>query len=528
MRFLDEKRGLHPFQLQTGSRPHIFVFTVDMIPPEFHRDPSPCRQAMKLSAWESLRADAVDYRNAFSVSPLCGPSRASLFTGRYPYIFVNEERAHDGTEVGLRPDDPIYPEYLKAAGYRLGHVGKSHIGTDAFIRAFGESCSPWNRWAPPVHDDPEYHAYLAARGIRGFRFRREIRGLKPDGVTPGNSYGGWIEQADGSPFPMAGTYPHYLVDRALGVLDSLRQQGEAPLYLHIDLFAPHQPFFIPAGLDEREHQLRAAVPLPEGYTHWQAQREHPQTGEPRIYGTYERNWGLVSPATAREYQLANLLQMEVIDAALARFLDRLKELGLYDNSLILLTADHGEMNLERGLVDKGVYGHPKVARIPLFLKLPGNAKAGTTVEDDVCLLDVSPALLGVAGIEPIARHDGVDLLSFLDEDSPDRETPFVFESGWHVAPNPAVAIHGRFPAGHFRYVYNSADRQDELYDLADPTYRNRIEDASVAPVRIALRRQLQTIFERDPRWRCYRQVFELDRAQDLPAKTGDNQMFIPE
>lgn len=201
MRFLDEKKGLHPFQMQTGSRPHIFVFTVDMIPPEFHRGPSPCRHAMHLPAWEGLRADAVDYHNAFSVSPLCGPSRASLFTGRYPYIFVNEERAHDGTEVGLRPNDPIYPEYLKAAGYRLGHVGKSHVGTEAFIRAFGESCSPWNRWAPPVHDDPEYHAYLASQGIRGFRLRREIRGLKPDGVTPGNSYGGWIEQTDGTPFP---------------------------------------------------------------------------------------------------------------------------------------------------------------------------------------------------------------------------------------------------------------------------------------------------------------------------------------
>jgi arylsulfatase A-like enzyme len=529
MRFLDEKQGKHPFQMHRGERPHIFVFTVDMIPPEFHRTPSPCRQAMRLPAWDSLRGDAVDYRNAFSVSPLCGPSRASLFTGRYPYIFVNEERAHDGTEVALRPDDPIYPEYLKAAGYRLGHVGKSHVGTETFSRVFGESCSPWNRWAPPVYDDPEYHMYLADRGIDGFQFRREIRGTKPDGVTPGNSYGGWLEQRDGAAFPMAGTYPHYLVHRALGVLDSLRRQGEGtPLYLHVDLFAPHQPFFIPAGLEKREQQLRAAVPLPDGYTRWQAGRAHARPNEPRIYGTYERNWGLDDPAVAREYQIANMLQMEVIDAALARFLARLKELGLYENSIVLLAADHGEMNLERGLVDKGAYCHPKAARTPLLLKLPGNARAGTTVDDDVCLLDIAPTLLTLVGVEPCARLDGIDLLSLLDEDHPDRETPFVFEAGWHVAPNPAVAIHGRFPQGHFRYAYNAADRHDELYNLDDPEYRNRIDDASVAQVRIALRRQLQQIFEGDPRWRCYRQAFELDRAADLPAKTGDNQMFIPE
>ena len=524
MHFLDEKRGLHPFHARAGRRPHMFVFTMDMVPPEFHREPSPCRGAMRLPALDGLRADAVDCRNAFSVSPLCGPSRASLFTGRYPYITVNEERAHDGAEVAVRTDDPIYPDYLKAAGYRLGHVGKSHIGTASFLRAFGESCSPWNRWAPPVYDDPEYHMYLAGLGVDGFRFAREIRGTKPDGATPGNSYGGWLVQRDGAPFPMAATYPHYLVHRALGVLDSLRMQADdAPLYLHLDLFAPHQPFFLPSGLEERERELRAAVPLPSGYSRWQANRGQAMA-EPRIYGTYERNWGLNDPAAAREYQIANMLQMEVIDAALRIFLDRLKELGLYEDSLFLLAADHGEMNLERGLVDKGAYCHAKAARIPFLLKLPGNEMAGTSRDQDICLLDVAPTLLALAGIAPCARYDGIDL---LDEHAM-RDEPFVFEAGWHVAPNPGVAIHGRFPQGHFRYVYNAADTIDELYDLGDPDYRNRIGDASLASVRIALRRQLQAIFEGDPRWRCYRQAFELDRGEDLLAKTGDNQMFIPE
>ena len=178
-------------------------------------------------------------------------------------------------------------------------------------KSIGESCSPWNRWAPPVYDDPEYHTYLADQGIDGFRFGREIKGVKSDGITPGNSYGGWLEQEDGSPFPMAGTYPHYLVHRALGVLDSLRQQGEdEPLYLHVDLFAPHQPFFLPAGLEEREHELRAQIPLPEGYTSWQANGAQP--GEPRIYGTYERNWGLYDAAVAREVAAKQLAMYLVL------------------------------------------------------------------------------------------------------------------------------------------------------------------------------------------------------------------------
>ncbi|MCK5804690.1 MAG: sulfatase-like hydrolase/transferase [Lentisphaeria bacterium] len=530
MHFLDARRGVNPYELADVRRPHVFVFTVDMIPPEFHREPSPCRGAMRMPAWDALVADSVCFDNAFSVSPLCGPSRASLFTGRYPYITVNEERAHDGAEVELRADDPIYPDYLKAAGYVMGHVGKSHIGTASFMRVFGESCSPWNRWAPPLYDDPEYHEYLRGLGVDGFRLARKIQGVATDGESVGNLYGGWLEQDDGESFPMAGTYPHYLVERALSTLRSLRGRGDEgqACYLQLDLFAPHQPFMIPSGMEDREQVLREDVPLPPGYVSWQERGFGGAGPEPKIYTTYERSWGLFDQRVARDYQIANMLQMEVIDAALARFVGGLKELGLYEESVVLLTADHGEMNLERGLVDKGVYGHPKVARIPMCLKLPGCERRGLHVDTDVSLLDVAPTLLGMAGVCPCARLDGTSLLDLMATPGAERETPFVFEAGWHVAPNPAVAIHGRSAEGHFRYVYNASSFIDELYDLDDPCHVNHIDNADLSHVRRAMRVRLASVVNGDARWRCYRQAFELDRAEDLPSKAGDRQMFIPE
>ena len=530
MEFLDSKRAMHPYLVRDAAQPSAFVFTVDMVPPEFHREPSACLASMRQEGLAALRGDSVCFDNAFSVSPLCGPSRASMFTGRYPYILVNEERAHDGCEVELRDDDAIYPEYMKAAGYMTGHVGKSHIGTSTFCRVFGESCSPWNRWAPPVYDDPEYREYLRQMGVNGFRFSRRIEGLKLDRRTPGNFYGGWVEQEDGSPFPVEGTYPHYLVHRALSLLDSLVQRRESgePIYLHVDLFAPHQPFFIPAGLEEREAALRRDVPLPEGYSVWVERGYAPGGPEPRIYGTYRRSWGLYDVDTAREYQVANMLQMEVIDLALCRFVARLRELGLYDDSVVLLTADHGEMNLEQGLIDKGVYGHPKAARVPMLLKLPGNRAAGRVIESDVSLLDVAPTFLDLAGVDPVGRLDGESLLDRLRPGDAGRAEPFVFEAGWHVAPNPAVAIHGRFPEGHFRYVYNCCSGVDELYDLGDPSFSNRIDEEALGRVRRRIRQDLQRIFNSDSRWRCYRQAYELDRAEDLVQMAGDGQMFVPE
>ena len=531
MQFLDSRKGAHPFHRRDASRPHIFVFTMDMVAPEFYRRPSPYAAHLHKPAWDRLEQDSVCFDNAFSVSPLCGPSRAALFTGRYPYILVNEERAHDGSEVEVRPDDPIYPQYLRKAGYKLGHVGKSHIGTEKFMQAFGESCSPWNRWAPPLYDDPEYHQYLKTKGIGNFRVKREIRGLRADRRTAGNHYGGWIEQADGRDFPVEGTYPHYLVDRALATLDSLhrRQTDGGPLYLHVDLFAPHQPFMIPAGMEQREAELRKHLTLPDGYVRWLNNGCCPLGPEPGIYEMYRRNWGLYDEETAYDYLIAHILQMEVIDLALARFVQRLQEWGLYDDSVLIFTADHGEMNLEQGLIDKGVYGHPKVARVPLLFKQPGNQAGGRKVDQPVCLLDVAPTLLQYAGIEPLARLDGESLLRRLSDQDRGREKPVVFEAGWHIAPNPAVAIHWyRGRDTHYRYVYNLCSDVDELYDLNDPEARNRIDDPALSTVRKQMIVQMRDILNGDPRWRCYRQAFELEKELDLPSRLGDNQMFIPE
>ncbi|HOJ39926.1 MAG TPA: sulfatase-like hydrolase/transferase, partial [bacterium] len=128
MEFIDRKRKRHPFSVAERKRPDIFVFTLDMVPPDFYR-PGQLFSRISLPHWRRLEKTSVVFANAFSVSPLCSGSRASFFTGRYPYILVNEERSHDGFETELRPEEVIFPEYLKAAGYLTGHAGKSHIGT---------------------------------------------------------------------------------------------------------------------------------------------------------------------------------------------------------------------------------------------------------------------------------------------------------------------------------------------------------------------------------------------------------------
>jgi len=250
---------------------------------------------------------------------------------------------------------------------------------------------------------------------------------------------------------------------------------------------------------------------------------------PRVYGFYLRNWGLYPQETARQYMLMNMLQVEALDTAIGAFIKALDRRGLYADSAIILSGDHGEMNCERALVDKGVYGHPKTARVPLALKLPGGASAGTVVEDLVSLVDVAPTVFELAGVMPLDRLDGESLVSVARGEGWCPERPILLECGWHVCPNPAVATFAEIPGrGGFMYTYNLTSPRDELYNLDDLSYRDLSTDAAFSDVKAEMIRRLGAILESDPRWTCYWHTFRLDKYELLDVPQGDFQMFRPE
>lgn len=518
--FLDRRSGAHPFCASTPpARPHVFVISVDMFSPDHWLPGRAPAQAMRLPALRSLWADSVFFTNAFTTNPLCAPARAALLTGRSTYILANNERAHDGHESSLRPSDSIFPEYLKAAGYDTRHCGKGHLGAQKFFDAFGENGDGWDRWDPPVRSDENYLAHLRALGVQPQRYRRELRGLQPDRRSPANSFGGWIEQANGGRFPLEAQYSHFLSARASSKLDAALLSSR-PVYLQLDFFDPHQPFSIPAGFEDREKELRAALKLPASYLAARQRDFQPDPTLPRIYDLYSRYWGLYDPRTVEDYRVANALQMEIVDQAIARFLADLKRRGLYDESLILFTSDHGEMNGRRALVDKGVYLHPEVLRVPLAVKMPKSAGIAPRLESTpVSHLDVAPTLLEVAAIQPAERLDGVSLLPLLNG-RPHTPKPHIAECGWHVGVNFACAIHD----GRHLYSYNLSSDTPELYDLHDEDPVNLAALPQHAATKSALVQRLGAFLEADPRWQCYWSSFRIDHYATLPRPKGDLQL----
>ena len=528
--YIDPISGRNPFDAIEGApRPHIVLITMDMVPLEFYRHALDATKPHTPNL-DSLRQAGINFSRAFATSPLCSPSRASYLSGRYSYITTNSERSHDGHAIHLREGDAIFPAYLKAMGYHVRHVGKSHVGMHAFMDVFGENDSPWDRWSPPWYDEDAYIAHLEALGLERFSFEREIRGRDASGNGPGNSYGGWIAPQNGRPFPKEGTYPAFLVERAKRALRA-RPDADQPFYLQLDFFGPHQPFAIPAGYEAREAALREAVELPPSYLDFVAQDYCSPGHEPRVYQAYRRYWGLRDPEVAKEYMIANALQFELLDEMIGELLDALRAEGLYDNTWIVFCADHGEMNCESALIDKGAFLNPRTIGVPLMLKPPAALAdhwSGCTVDTPVSLLDLAPTVLGICGLTCADRLDGHDLLQSAAGAPRPADKPILCEIWSHVVPNPAVGIIFQASDGlPYMYTYNLTSDWDELYRLdggirprtliADPAARGILHEARLA---------MDTALQSDERWRGYAAAFRLEYAEALARRVGDSQKFM--
>lgn len=524
-RYLDEMTGHGPFREEKRvDRPNILVISMDMVPVEFYL--GGCIRAPNL---QRLREEEIFFSRAYCTSPLCSPSRAAYLSGRHSYITTNSERAHDGHAIHLRPDDILFPEYLKAVGYHARHVGKCHVGAQKFIQIFGENAAPWDRWSPPWFDDDAYIAFLQQRGCGRISFAREIVGRGLTGEGRGSSYGGWIAAQQGKPFPQEATYPAFLVERAIETLES-RDDGERPFYLQLDFFGPHQPFAIPAGMEEREKEIREEMELPESYQKIRANGFRPPWVEPWVYHIYRRNWGLQDAETVLDYRVANQLQFELIDGMIGRLFAYLREQGLYDDTWIFVIADHGEMNGEWGLVDKGAYLNPRVIQAPIFVKPAGSSPLTgrkREVTAPVSLLDLAPTMLEIAGVSTEARLDGVNLLETISGAERPADRPILFEVWSHVIPNPCVGTVFRGEdGGDYMFSFNATDPMDELYRLNGGVEMLNLWDVDAYRGRLAQAvTELHARLSRDERWKSYRGFLEISYPETLAAG-GDRQLFV--
>ncbi|MCU0915711.1 MAG: sulfatase-like hydrolase/transferase, partial [Planctomycetes bacterium] len=319
---------------------------------------------------DRLAAGGVLCQQAFCQTAQCVPSRYSIFTGRYA-------RSHGtySNGQGQNPQEQTVAELFKKAGYATATIGKHHMVMDQTTQDHGFDV-----------------VFAGADG----RFAQRGEFLPFEEVHPGRSNVG--KSAVGNDEHPAGI----ITTKAL---EFLRGHRDQPFVLWYSFSGPHTPICpsspwadmyqpeeltLPPNLDVIDKE----IPQIDGLLTKSGQFSEKQWWHRRTLAYY---YGLVSQ----------------IDHNIGRVLTELDNLGLSDHTLVVYTADHGEMMAEHGAWTKGRSCYEGTIRVPMILRWPGALSAGKRIDELVCLIDLLPTLLEAAGQPIPANVQGASLLPLI-------------------------------------------------------------------------------------------------------------------
>jgi arylsulfatase A-like enzyme len=385
-----------------------------------------------------LAAAGIRYERAHPQSVVCMPSRSTILTGQYPSthgVWMNG--------VPLPVDAPSVAALLQRAGYRTALVGKAHFEpyldffgrfTENGLAASGEETrqQPWFDGTTGPHRGFE-HLEFATHGTAGsLHYPRWLAEAHPEamgmyysalnGELEVNAAGGGdtgAPQVQANPIPREWYHTDWVADRTIAWLDSL--DADADWFCWMSFPDPHHPWDPPESemgrIDWRD------VPLPAGYPESAAERERILDAKPRhwrqwydgtLVSNYEapRDW---VPATltadqVREVNARNAVECELIDEALGRVLERISARGWDDDTDVVFTTDHGELQGDFGLLFKGPYHVDGLMRLPLIWRpAPSAGLDPAVVTAPVGLVDLAPTFCSVAGLDAPEWMQGVSL-----------------------------------------------------------------------------------------------------------------------
>ena len=368
--------------------------------------------------FDRLAAQGIRFVRSYCAVPLCGPSRRTLSTGLYPH------NHHNYYNYSNSPyDHEIYLSNLAHGGYRCFYFGKWHAGAGSALDFDCEGYSLEDYGNPYI--TAEYHEYLRRMKLPpaqhriefvfdSFVMNREFPNLKVGTTYRSDRY--WCgEHASGvTTTPKETHEAFFLADMACEQLEALAAADTSePFHLRLDFWGPHQPFFPteefadlydPEEIPVYGNFADSLSGKPELY--WHDPHDKLTDANGRFATPSNLNWGEWQRIVARAYA-----HITMVDAAGGLVLDKLDELGLTDNTLVIWTADHGDaLASHGGRFDKGSYLTEEVLRVPLAMRYPGQILPGQVSDALACGTDIAPTLLDAAGLRFERPVDGESLL----------------------------------------------------------------------------------------------------------------------
>ncbi len=403
---------------------------------------------------DALAREGVKFDNAFSPQPVCGPCRALFQTGKYP------------TETGCFRNNIMLPagvktlgQYIEEAGYETAYIGKWHLASDGELEK------------PPSIDHTVTAIPRELRGgYTGFWRAADVLEFTSHG------YDGFVFDEHGQRVDFKGYRADCINDMALEFLDGYT--GEKPFFMTVSQIEPHHQ-------NDRRHY------------------EGPE-------GSKERFKDFILPedlktlgGNAAEEYPDYLGQCASLDENLGRLVAKLKEKGLYENTVILFASDHGSHFLTRnrdghlnGYDDYKRSCHDACLHVPLVIA-GGPYRGGRAVEELVSTASLPKTILALAGVDVGAAMIGENLLDVVEKKADNRPNEIFAQisesrvgrcirTARYTYSVYAPGVNGGEAAASDRYA------DDFLYDMEQDPHQlnNVVTDPAYAQVKAELRARL--------------------------------------
>ncbi|MGD8239744.1 MAG: sulfatase-like hydrolase/transferase [Armatimonadota bacterium] len=390
---------------------------------------------------DALAQRGVRFANAICNSPVCAPSRAALASGL---------RCSD---VGVLGNSHLYPYHvptyyqaLRLAGYRVGCVGKTDLhkrdhwegrnGDRPLMYHFGftdPTETEGKQSAARDYGKPvcPYQHYLTERGL----FETFAQDYASRGKHPA------CYAAD-SALPLEAFHDAWIGQRACEFLETV--SDESPWHYFVSFVGPHNPWDPPKQYGD---MYRGAA-MPSAI-------QDPLQDKPRFHGKrQERESRGLTPETLAETMRKYAGMTTLNDYYVGQFVGTLERRGMLDNTVIMYTADHGEMMGDHGLFHKSVY-YEAALKVPLIVCGPGIAARGDS-DALVEMFDLAPTALELAKAEPLPDIAARSLMPVLRGETETHREHQLSELG-----KSRMVSDGRY-----KFVERPGDL-DQLYDLSE-------------------------------------------------------------
>lgn len=436
--------------------------------------------------FDRVAAKGVRFSNAYVQSPICGASRMCYYTGRYA-------ASHGAQWNGfpLRVGEVTIGDHLRKLGMNSWIIGKTHMQADAEGMArlglspdsqigarqaecgFDNWCRDDGLWAqgPDGFYDEKRSPYNEYLKSKGYPSENPWSDFANAGITDEQIASGWMFRNADQPANIReeDSETPWLTSETIRFVE----ETEGPWMAHVSFIKPHWPYIVPAPY----HNMYGSNHVPAPRRH-DMERDNPHP----VYGAYMEN--KIASAFQREEVRQKVIPaymglIKQCDDQLGRLLDHLEATGKMDDTMIVLTSDHGDYLGDHWLGEKDLF-HEQSVKVPMILFDPrpeADTTRGTVNDALVESIDLAATFVEAAGgTVPDHIIEGCSLLPWLHGETPDWRKYVISEYDFSATPQAAkLGLEPRDARlfmvfdGRFKMMHTAAGYRPMLFDLeTDP------------------------------------------------------------